>query len=163
RFGFPFDAERDYGFGVDAIAAHPSGDGLCVVHHRLDPKHLSAPGVKTTTCLAEVSAHGETRRTQTIEDAASHNAAKLACARDTGMLCVEFRTEERDTELLALIQDPASAGALRVAYRASLGPGRTLAQDQEGRRAFVVGEHDGGVEIVPLGPTPPVLAARPSL
>ena len=85
----------------------------------------------------------------------------MACARDVGMVFVHFHLTTDTDSLLGLVHEPgATPPCLRVAYRVPIGRGRILAQDQDGKRVYVVGEIDTGLEVIALGREPPSIVDR---
>lgn len=149
-------ARYEFAYSVWAVAPHPVGDGLIVAFNRT----LGGAG-KERLAWVELSPHGEHLRTEMIPGAHAYPRIAIACARDVGMAFFRFvEADDGGQVLLALTREsdtPSATGCLRVAWRLPLGPRRMLVQDPEGRRAYVVGEHDGGVEVVPLGLEPPAL------
>ena len=146
RLDFPGPAE--------AIVPHPAGEGLVVVFYRRRENPY-----KEEMLWGEISPQGEHLRTELITGAAGYARVSMACARDLGMVFIRMLGEDDVPFLIALAREPAGAGApcLRVAYRIPLGSRRLLVQDDQGRRAYLVGEGDEGVEVIPLGPEAPVI------
>lgn len=147
-------ARYDFAQKVEAFTPHPAGEGLVVAlsrHQGNPPRQL---------LWAEVSPRGDVRHTGVIHPSTPIPWATMACARDHRMAFIRFQAPEDQEELVALEQEPGTSH-MRVAYRVPFGRRRMLVQDQEGRRAYIVGEHDGGIEVTALGPERPALVDRP--
>ena len=151
-------ARYDFPCRVEAVVPHPSGEGLFVMYS----EQITAEGERRR--WVEITADGEHRRTGSIPNVAPYARAAAASSRDLGMVFLRFvQTDETETLLAFAPEEGAKAprvGSLRLAYRVPLRRRQLVVQDTDARRVFLVGEHDGGVEVFPLGPEPPVLPDR---
>ena len=136
---------------VHGAAALPDVPGYFAIFER-GPEDAPHRGF----AWGEISPTGEMVKSEPIDDIMHYPVPTIARASDDGLLFARFRAQDTVPAMMAFGRDPAT-GDLRALYRVSLGERRVLATDEAGKRAFIAGETDAGVEITPLGEPPPVL------
>jgi len=137
---------------VRLVAPLPDDTGYFALFERFPETSM-----KSGFAFGEISADGELLRSTTQDDIGGYPLATVASSRETGMIFVRTRNAADKQWLRAFRRDGGPEGAMREAYAMPLGDRRALAQDENGRRAYLVCLTDPGVELIELGADPPVL------
>ncbi len=138
------------------LRARPrSGGARGADRRRPPPAGAGALGGAGAERRAEAGRGGAARRLEGFDPAAPY---QVAAALDERMAFVLYTTYAGDRRLIGVGPRPGASG-MELVFAVDVPPRLTLAQDAGARTAVALSPHDGGVEVVRLGASPPAFRA----